>query len=328
MPVLTQPCVVGQTCASVAVSVGANGIGGGLAGFNSGTITNAFATGDVTGAAGTSGFTTLGGLAGVNLGSDFEFVRIRRRGKSKRCQSSGRGLSRQQFRYHPVVHRPRQRADRRIPALPAGSSLFNSVGGAITSSQASGNVTVGTGSVAGSLVGANNGTISGRLYRFGHSHGHWRWLPHGRGTAAGRFTGTGSGAASNPPSLSPSTLLPPFSPELASLLALQGRSWRRSRRRDPQSHEHVQLAALNTAPVFNTSQGGIRLPPQQAPGPAPGTADWTRGRQQFLPPGFDRRIIDIPPPTETRFVKDEVMVQIRTDIGVERLRRRGRAVSA
>ena len=112
VPVLTQPCVVGQTCASVAVSVGSNGIGGGLAGSNSGTITNAFATGDVTGAAGTSGFTTLGGLAAVNLGSDFEFLRLRRRGKSKRCQSSGRGLSRQQFRYHPVVHRPRQRADR------------------------------------------------------------------------------------------------------------------------------------------------------------------------------------------------------------------------
>ena len=64
LPALTQPCVAGQTCASVAMSVGSNGIGGGLVGSNSGTITNAFATGDVTGAAGTSGITTLGGLAG------------------------------------------------------------------------------------------------------------------------------------------------------------------------------------------------------------------------------------------------------------------------
>jgi The GLUG motif len=53
----------------VAVSVGSNGNGGGLVGLNTGSITNASATGDVTGAAGTNGFTTLGGLAAVNLGS-------------------------------------------------------------------------------------------------------------------------------------------------------------------------------------------------------------------------------------------------------------------
>ena len=41
--------------------------------------------------------------------------------------------------------------------------------------------------------------------------------------------------------------------------------------------------------------------------------------QQQLPSGFDRRIIDVPPPTETRYVKDEVVVHIRTDIGVDQL---------
>jgi len=61
--------MAGQTCASVAVNVGSNSLGGGLVGSNSGTTTNAFATGGVTGAAGTNGFTTLGGLAAVNLGS-------------------------------------------------------------------------------------------------------------------------------------------------------------------------------------------------------------------------------------------------------------------
>src|SRR6516162_1410267 len=69
VPALAQACMAGQTCASVAVNVGSNSLGGGLVGSNSGTITNAFATGDVTGAAGTNGFTTLGGLAAVNLGS-------------------------------------------------------------------------------------------------------------------------------------------------------------------------------------------------------------------------------------------------------------------
>ena len=80
------------------------------------------------------------------------------------------------------------------------------------------------------------------------------------------------------------------------------------------------MAALNTAPVVTTTQGGIRLPPQQAPGPAPGTGTGPAAGNPFLPPGIDRRIIDIPPPNETRLKTDEVMVQIRTDIGVERLR--------
>ena len=82
----------------------------------------------------------------------------------------------------------------------------------------------------------------------------------------------------------------------------------------------IQLAALSTAPVVNTTQGGIRLPPQQAPGTAPGTGTGPAAGNPFLPPGIDQRIIDIPPPNETRLKTDEVMVQIRTDIGVERLR--------
>ena len=72
--------------------------------------------------------------------------------------------------------------------------------------------------------------------------------------------------------------------------------------------------------MLTTTQGGIRLPPQQAPGPAPGTGTGPATGNPFLPPGIDRRIIDIPPPNETRLKTDEVMVQIRTDIGVERLR--------
>jgi subtilisin family serine protease len=78
----------------------------------------------------------------------------------------------------------------------------------------------------------------------------------------------------------------------------------------------VRLAALNTAPVFNTVQEGIRLPPQQQP---LGPTGSQQGQQQQLPVGFDRRVIDIPPPTETRFVKDEVVLQIAGDVTVERL---------
>ena len=64
-------CGAGLTCASGAVSVGSGGTAGGLAGYNDGIIANAFATGDVSGAAGlgngTNGFdhsTDLGGLVG------------------------------------------------------------------------------------------------------------------------------------------------------------------------------------------------------------------------------------------------------------------------
>ena len=74
----------------------------------------------------------------------------------------------------------------------------------------------------------------------------------------------------------------------------------------------VQLAALNTAPVVNNLQDGIRLPPQQQPSTAP-------AGQQQLPSGFDRRVFDVPPPTETRFVKDEVVLQIAGNNTVERL---------
>jgi subtilisin family serine protease len=75
----------------------------------------------------------------------------------------------------------------------------------------------------------------------------------------------------------------------------------------------TQLAALNAGPpVFNTLEGGIRLPPQQPPpSAAPG--------QQQLPSGFDRRVIDVPRPTETRFVKDEVVLQIAGSMTVERV---------
>ena len=68
VPNLTQLCAAGQACASGAVSVGVNGTAGGLVALNRGIITNAFATGNVTGATGVDGITTLGGLVGSNQG--------------------------------------------------------------------------------------------------------------------------------------------------------------------------------------------------------------------------------------------------------------------
>ena len=270
---------------------------------------NAFATGDVTGAAGTSGFTTLGGLAGVNLGSVSNSFASGDVGSPNVANLQAGGLigNNSGTILSSTALGNVQTGD---TSIAGGLVAVNSVGGAITSSQASGNVTVGTGSVAGSLVGANNGTISTRLYRFGHGHGHWHWYWHWHWHWHWHWRH----------SIQPAVTL---AVDTAAAFSLASRGEQLAAQQTQQTlnlTSTLQLAALNTAPVFTTTQGGIRLPPQQAPGPAPGTGTGPAAGNQFLPPGIDRRIIDIPPPNETRLKTDEVMVQIRTDIGVERLR--------
>src|SRR5262249_53650886 len=128
-----------------------------------------------------------------------------------------------------------------------------------------------------------------------------------------------------PPSSSTSQPLPPFSLDLLASLPGSVQVINNLVGNGP-----AQLAALNPAgpAVFNTVQGGIQLPPQQQPpGPTgaqqgqqpPGPTGAQQGQQQQLPTGFDRRVIDIPPPTETRFVKDEVVLQIAGNVTVEGL---------
>ena len=76
----------------------------------------------------------------------------------------------------------------------------------------------------------------------------------------------------------------------------------------------VQLAALKTSPaVVDTVQGGIRLPPQQMP-------SRTDPGPPARPAGLNRRIIDVPPVTETRLIRDEVILHIAANTSVERLR--------
>jgi filamentous hemagglutinin family protein len=159
LPALTQPCVAGQSCASVEIRVGSNGMGGGLVGSNSGTITNAFATGDVTGAAGTGGVTTLGGLAAVNLGfisntfssGDVGSLNV------ANLQASGLVGNNAGTISSSVAVGNVQAGD---ASIAGGLVASNSVSGAITGSRATGNITVGAASVAGGLVAASAGTIT------------------------------------------------------------------------------------------------------------------------------------------------------------------------
>src|SRR5262249_15137083 len=213
--------------------------------------------------------------------------------------------------------------------------LVGANGGTIADSTASGAVTsTGANSIVGALFGTNTGTItnstgSGVVINTGGSTGGGST---GGRTTRRRTTRRGSSTTSNLPSsqsivpgntgiLSQTTATLPAAPFFESLpgpvqvinnLVGQGPS---------------QLAALNAAgpAVFNTVEGGIRLPPQQQP---PGPTSPQQGQQQQqqqqhqqqqVPTGFDRRVIDIPPPTETRFVKDEVVLQIAGNVTVEGL---------
>src|SRR6266511_904328 len=322
------------SASDVAVSVGSNGNGGGLVGLNSGTITNGFATGDVTGEAGTNGFTTRGGLAAMNLGaisSSFASVAVGSPDVAN-LQAAGLVGSNSGTILSSVATGNVQAGD---GSLAGGLVASNSVGGAITGSQASGNVTVGAESVAGGLVGANAGTIA-------DSTASGAVTSTGADSIVGALVGTSTGTITNSiglgvvtggvpaaPNLPP---IPPIIPgcgdPLCGLLnilppapaTLPAAAFFESLPGPTQVINNLvgigpsQLAALNPAapPLFETVQGGIRLPPQQPASPA-------QGGQQQLPSGFDRRVIDIPPSTETRFVKDEVVLQIATNVAVERL---------
>jgi Subtilase family len=418
----------------VAVSVGSNGNGGGLVGLNSGTITNAFASGDVTGVAGTNGFATLGGLAAVNTGSisnSFASVAVGSPSVAN-LQAGGLVGNNSGTILLSVATGNVQAGD---GSIAGGLVASNSVSGTITSSQASGSVTVagtsaagglvgasagtitastalgavtstGDSSIVGGLVGANAGTIaestaSGAVTSTGANStvGGLAGVSTGTitdSTASGAVTGTGDssivgglvganggtiadstasgavtstganstvgalvgtntgtitnstgsgvvtstganstvtgGVVSNPPAIPSSiaacsdplcgfiniAILPPSTatvPPAAFFESLPG---------PVQVINNLvgigpsQLAALNAAApaVFNTVQGGIRLPPQQQP---PGPTGPQQGQQQQLPTGFDRRVIDIPPAAETRFVKDEVVLQIAGNVTMERL---------
>jgi filamentous hemagglutinin family protein len=131
-PSQTSSCTQGAaySCATGAVSVGSLGTGGGLIGFNDGIVGNVFATGAVTGAAGSpsdkqgnQNLTELGGLVGTNQGVI---------GLAFATGNVGT----------PVAY------------LEAGGLVANN-SGSILQSFASGNVVAGDNSNAGGLSGSN-----------------------------------------------------------------------------------------------------------------------------------------------------------------------------
>jgi subtilase family protein len=139
-------CTAGFTCASGLVTVGAGSTGGGLVGENQGIIRNAFATGNVVGAAGPGGssdfdqVTTLGGLVGGNEG-------IISHTFATGAVGAG-GIVSHDFSTDAISATP-------VANLDVGG-LVGDNGGTIRHSRAFGPVTAGANSVAGGLAGIND----------------------------------------------------------------------------------------------------------------------------------------------------------------------------
>ncbi|MEJ0078380.1 MAG: GLUG motif-containing protein [Alphaproteobacteria bacterium] len=131
-PNVNTACAAGASCATGNVSVGSHGNGGGLVGFNTGIITNSFATGGVIGGPGLSedAGTNLGGLVGLSSGGTIS-------GSHARGAVGGN-----------------------VAFLMAGG-LVGDNSSAINNSFASGNVTGGNTSQVGGLVGGTGGECPG-----------------------------------------------------------------------------------------------------------------------------------------------------------------------
>jgi filamentous hemagglutinin family protein len=286
--------VTDSTASGVVTSTGANSTVGGLAGTSTGTIADSAASGAVTG---TGANSTVGGLAGVSTGTVTD--------------STASGV---------------------VTSTGASSIVGGLVGanvGTIADSAASGAVTsTGDNSTVGALVGTSTGTIT-------NSTGSGVVTSTGANSTTTTGVGTG-GTTSSTTSTSlaiasivagcsdplcgfiNTTILPPATATLPGAAFFESLPGPVQVINNLVGQGPSQLAALNAAApaVFNTVQGGIRLPPQQQP---PGPTGPQQGQRQQLPTGFDRRVIDIPPPTETRFVKDEVVLQIAGNVTVEQL---------
>jgi hypothetical protein len=294
-------------------STGANSFVGGFAGLNGGTILFSSSSGAVTG----TSESYLGGFAAVNLGAI--------RGATALGPVTGTGN-------HDII-----------------GGFVGANFGSIDSSSSAGNATGATNSAVGGFAGANArfinfaaGSIPGSSFPVGTitNSSATGAASGGAGSTVDPFIALRDpNSASNPPAFPsilagcndplcgflntgilppPGPSLAPFSPFFGEVVASQNSAQQFIN--NLVGFGPAQLAALNTAPVIDTNTGGVRLPPQQQqqqqqqqqPAPAPGG--------QNLPPGFDRRIVDIPPLTETNLIKDEAVVQMLTSITIERLR--------
>jgi filamentous hemagglutinin family protein len=269
--------MIALSSASGAVTGTSDSYLGGFAGVNIGTIASSSASGNVTG---TDNHDIIGGFVGANFGSIDSSTSSGNATGATNSAVGGFAGANAQFVNFPADSVPGS-------SFPVGT---------ITNSSASGSASGGPGSTVDPFIALNNPSSASNPPAFPS-------IIQGCSDPTCVFVSTGQLPSPSSRLLEP---LPPFSLELRELLAAQ------QTQQILNLISTVQFAALNTAPVFNTVQGGVRQPPQP---PAPPLA---AGRQD-LPPGLTERIINIPPPDETRFRSDLVVVQVRID-ALERLR--------
>jgi subtilisin family serine protease len=275
---------IGFSTASGAVGGTSDSYLGGFVGVNIGTIASSSASGPVTG---TGNNDIIGGFVGANFGSiDSSTASGNATGATNSAVGGFAGANAQFVNFQ---------ADQ-VP----GSSFPV---GTITNSSASGTASGGQGSTVDPFIARSNPTTASNPPPFPS-------ILAGCSDPTCVFVNTGvlPSPQSTPSTPSIHEPLPPFSPELRELLAAQ------QTQQILNLASTVQLAALSTPPVVNITQGGARIPTQPQAQPQTPAA----GRQD-LPPGLTERIINVPPPDETRFRNDLVVVQIRTD-AIERLR--------
>jgi filamentous hemagglutinin family protein len=172
LPSADSDCTAGFTCASGFVTVGAGGTGGGLVGENQGIIRNAFATGDVFGAAGPGSkgsfdhLTTLGGLVGTNQGIISHTFATGAVGAGATLTiTSGTIESAGVISFNLLTDKSFSLSTDNLFILPFAVTPVNNLnagglvgdnGGVISHSRAFGLVMAGANSVAGGLAGDNN----------------------------------------------------------------------------------------------------------------------------------------------------------------------------
>jgi filamentous hemagglutinin family protein len=329
-------------------NVGANSIVGGFAGLNGGTILLSTASGAVT----ATSESYLGGFAGVNLGTIQSSTALAsvsgtgnhdiiggfvgaNFGSIDGSSSAGTTSGSTNSAVGGFAG-----ANARFINFPAGSIPGSSFPvGTINNSTATGAAAGGQGSTVDPFIALNDPTSAANLPAF-------RSILAGCINPLCGFLNTGilpppptppsPPIPPEPPSpptpltppepptppepLRPLTPLTPMTPVLQQQLPLFSPELLASLSGPTQVINNLvgigptQLATLNPTapPAFESIQGGIRLPPQPPASPA-------QGNQQQRPLSFDRRVIDIPASTETRFVKDEVVLQITGNVTMERL---------
>ena len=290
--------ILASGAAGSVTSTGPNSIVGGFAGLTGGTIVASVSTGPVTG----TSDSYLGGFAGVNLGTiaaslttpDASVTGTGNRdivggfvganfGSIDSSSSAGNATAGALSTVGGFAGTNARFINFAPGSIPASS--FPS--GSITNSSASGSATGGPGSTTGSFVGANDPTTASKPPAFPSIVGNCNdalcffvntgILPPPSGTPARRFPAIVGGAAdtSDPGSHHPHAAR-----------GAQHPARRHRHRRAPSSCRRSRRRGRRRAPV------ALPLPDGE------------------ILPGLERRVVDIPPATETRLIQDEVVVQI------------------